>query len=256
LGDADKEMAAFERAVALKPRFVDAVQHLAEVLYYRKKDARRADLYDTEARGQGNTDYKVQKELGDLCYKYGNIFASEAGRDRQSDSCYLYADTKYKNAVRLLNNKMNADFKDVLEAGDASEAKKIVENPAKVTLKLVSEAAASGNELAAEALKKVKKLLDDYRYVSARVVLVRIAREQPDRAQEYLDEIKSVDPGASESADFHFAVGELALAQGNKDAGLAEIKKALEIDPKYKDAIDRLKELETPAAAPPAEAAG
>jgi tetratricopeptide (TPR) repeat protein len=256
LGDANKELESFERAVALKPRFADAVQHLAEVLYYRIKDARRADLYDTEARGQGNTDYKVQKEFGDLCYKYGKIFASEADRDRQSDSCYLYAETKYKNAVRLLNNKMNADLKDVLEAGDESEAKKIVDNPSKVNIKLVSEAAASGNELALAALKQIKPLMNDYRYANARVVLVRVARGQPDKAQEYLDEIKGDDPGASESAVFHYAVGELALAQGNKAAGLAEIKKALEIDPKYKAAIDRLKELETPAAAPTAEAAG
>ena len=251
-GDADKELESFERAVALKPRFADAVQHLAEVLYYRKKDARRAELYDMEARGQGNTDYKVQKEFGDLCYKYGKIFASEADGVKQSDSCYLYADTKYKNAVRLLGNKMNVELKKALEDGDPAEAKKIVDNPAMATIKLVSEAAASGNELAAEVLNKIKPLLDDYRYVSSRVVLTRLARKQADKAQEYLDQIKGEDPGAVDGADFHYALGELSLAQGNKDVGLSEIKKALEIDPKHKDAADRLKELEAPEAVAPA----
>jgi len=251
LKDADKELESFERAVALKPRDADAVQHLAEVLYYRKKDARRADLYDTEARGQGNTDYKVQKELGNLCYKYGGIFAEETDRAKQSDSSYLYAETKYKNAVRLLKNKMEADLRKALESGDESQAKQIVDNPSMITVKLISEAADAGNELASSALVKIAPLLADYRFVSSSVVLCRVARNQPEKAQEYLDKFKSDDPGAPDSADFHYALGELSLAQGNKDVGLSEIKKALEIDPKHKGAADKLKKLEPQQASQP-----
>lgn len=35
-------------------------------------------------------------------------------------------------------------------------------------------------------------------------------------------------------------MGVLALAQGNQDAGMAEIKKALEIDPEHKEAAEML----------------
>lgn len=251
LKDADKELEAFERAVALKPRDTDAVQHLAEVLYYRKKNARRADLYDKEARGQGTTDYKVQKELGNLCYRYGGIFAEEIDRAKQSDSAYLYAETKYKNAVRVLKNKMEADLKKALESGDESQAKQIVDNPSMITVKLISEAADAGNELALTALKKIAPLLADYRFVSSAVVLCRVARNKADKAQEYLDQFKSNDPGAPDSADFHYALGELLLAQGNRDVGLSEIKKALEIDPKHKGAADKLNKLEPQQASQP-----
>ena len=73
--------------------------------------------------------------------------------------------------------------------------------------------------------------------------------------QKKVDEIKGEDPNVSESADFHLALGELALAQGQKDAGLAEIKKALEINPEHKEAAERLKQAEAQETAS-TEAAG
>ena len=218
LGDADKELEAFERSVALKPNFTDAIQHVAEVLYYRKKDATRADLYDREARGQGNTDYAIQKELGDLCYKYGS---------------YSWSKIKYNNATRLAKREIDSKLKEAMES----------ETP--VALKQVSEAAASGDQKASEALQKIAPLLADYRVIGSRVAISQVRMKQNDQAQQQLDKFKEDDPDASGSADFRYALGELALAQGDKAAGLAEIKKALEIDPQHKEAADRLKELES-----------
>jgi tetratricopeptide (TPR) repeat protein len=244
LGDADKELEAFERAVALKPSFADAVQHLAEVLFYRKKDATRAELYDNEARGKGSTDYKVQKELGDLCYRYGYEFSKEEDRAKQSDSCYSWAKIKYNNAARNVRRRIDNELEEAVKSGDQSEAKQIVDDPAKVTLKLVLDAAASGNQLALKALENVAPLLADYRLVSSRVAICQARMGQYDQAQQQLDELRDDDPNAPDSADFHYALGELALAQGNKDAGLTEIRKALEIDPEHKEAADRLKGLD------------
>jgi len=232
LKDVDKELEAFERSVALKPSFTDAIQHLAEVLFYRKKDATRAELYDNEARGKGTTDYRVQKELGDLCYKYGYEFSKEEDRAKQSESCYSWAKIKYNNAARLIRRKIDGD----LEKAMGSETP--------VALKEVSEAAASGDQKASEALGTVAQLLADYRLVSSRVAVSQVRMEQYDQAQKQLDELKEDDPNAPASADFHYAMGELALARGNKDAGLAEIRKALEIDPQHGEAADKLKELE------------
>jgi tetratricopeptide (TPR) repeat protein len=231
LGDADKELEAFERSVALNPgsKNVDAIQHLAEVLFYRKRDATRADLYDKEARGQGSIDYNIQKELGDLCYKYES---------------YSWAKIKYNNTERILKREITGGLKTAIESGDESEAKQIVDDPSKVTLKLVSEAASSGNQLAAEALKKVAPLLADYRFVGSRMAVSQIRLKQYDQAQRQLEELKGDDPNAPESAEFHYAMAELALAQEDKDTGMAEIKRALEIDPEHKEASDRLKELD------------
>lgn len=234
LGDADKELEAFEHAVALKPSDVDAVQHLAEVLFYRKKDSVRADLYDTEARGQGNSNYKVQMELGDLCYKYES---------------YSWAKIKYNNAARLLLRKIEDELKKNIGASSEPEAKQIVDDPTKLTLKLVSQAAASGNKAASEALQRVESLLVEYRIAISRhaISTIRTSPKQYEQAQQQLDALKDEDPGAVNSAEFHFALGVVALEKGDKTTGLAEFKKALEIDPNHKEAADKLKQLGSPA---------
>ncbi len=226
LKDADNELLAFEKAVALKPNNIDAVQHLAEVLYYRKNDPVRAALYDSEAKGQGNNDYKVQKEIADLCYKYES---------------YSWARTKYGNGIRIILPKINDELKKFIGTGE--EAKKISEDPTKIDLKLVQSASASGVKLAEDALEKVAPLLADYRFMNARMLLSMIKNKQAKEAQQKLEEIKAVDPGIESCAEFQFALGLLSLEQGNKDAGISAIRKALEIDPKHQEALAKLKEL-------------
>ena len=250
LGDADKEMDAFERSVALKPNATDAVQHLAEVLYYRKKNSVRADLYDKEVRGQGNTDYKIQKELGDLCYKYAVIFSKEPDREAQSEKCYSWSKIKYGNAARLINKAIVDQFKKIIDFGDEIEAKQITPNDEKLALKLVAESAASGNQLAAEALQKSEAILAESRLIGSRIVICQARMNQLKQAQDQVVKLKDADPNISNSADFHLALGEIELLQGNKEAGMAEIKKALEINPEHKEAAERLKEVEAQEAAP------
>ncbi|MFC1713953.1 tetratricopeptide repeat protein [Candidatus Poribacteria bacterium] len=258
LKDPDKELEAFERAVALKPNFAEAVQHLAEVLYYRKKDATRAEIYDKEARGQGNTDYRIQKELGDLSYKYGAAFSKEEDRERQSDSCYSWSKIKHGNAARLAKNGIEAQLKNIIAAGDEAEAKQITPGDEKITLKLVSDSAAAGNPLALEALQKSADLLAEYRHIGSRIVIAQARLKRDKDAQKQIDKLKADDPNIADSADFHLALGEFALLQGNKDVGLSEIKKALEINPEHKEASEKLKEVEGQgtAEATSAEAAG
>ncbi|MGQ9610968.1 MAG: tetratricopeptide repeat protein [bacterium] len=226
LKDADNELEAFEKAVALKPNNIDAVQHLAEVLYYRKSDPVRAALFDSEARGQGNNDYKVQKEIADLCYKYDS---------------YSWARTKYGNGIRVITTKINDELKKAIGTGE--EAKKVSEDPTKINLKTVQSAADSGVKLASDALQKVAPLIADLRFMNARMLLSMIKNKQIKDAQQKLEEIKTEDLGIENTAEFQFAVGLLALEQGNKEAGIAAIKKALEIDPNHQEASAKLKEL-------------
>jgi tetratricopeptide (TPR) repeat protein len=226
LGDADKELEAFDRSVALKPsNNDDAIQHMAEVLYYTKKDATRAEMYDREARGQGSNDHKVQLELANLSYKYAVIFSKEQDRGKQSDSCYSWAKIKYNNAERLIKRSIGSEL---TGAGKAD-------------LKALYDAAASGDQDAQSLLQKLEPLLVDFRFVVSRATISQVKRKQIEAAQKQLDELKVYDPNAANSAELHYAMGVLALAQGNQDAGMAEIKKALEIDPEHKEAAEMLK---------------
>ena len=85
LGDPHKAMESFERAVAAKTDSTDALQSLAEVLYYQLNERKRAEIFQDLVDEKGNT-YHGEKELGDVCYKYGN---------------YTRAKTKYEAAARI-----------------------------------------------------------------------------------------------------------------------------------------------------------
>lgn len=85
MGDPHKAMESFERAVAANTDSTDALQSLAEVLYYQLNERRRAEIFQDLVDAKGNT-YHGEKELGDVCYKYGN---------------YTRAKTKYEAAARI-----------------------------------------------------------------------------------------------------------------------------------------------------------
>jgi tetratricopeptide (TPR) repeat protein len=85
MGDPQKEVEALERAVAAKTDYTDALQSLAEVLYYRLKDQERAGIFQDLTDAKGNT-YAGETELATLCYKYGN---------------YTWAKSKYETATRI-----------------------------------------------------------------------------------------------------------------------------------------------------------
>ena len=83
--DPQSELLALEHAVAAKTNYTDALQSLAEVLAYRLKDRKRAEIYQQLVDGKV-TSYIGEKEIGDLCYRYGN---------------YTQAKSKYKASARI-----------------------------------------------------------------------------------------------------------------------------------------------------------
>jgi tetratricopeptide (TPR) repeat protein len=255
-GDLEKEVESFERAVALKPNYKEAIEWLAYVLFNKKKDATRGELYDSEARGRGSSDYKVQKELGDLCYRYGKIFSEEPDREKQSGSCYSWAKIKYGNSVRIVKRSIDSALADFIKAGDASQASQIAEDLSNVTLKQVSEAAASGNQLAIDALEGIRELLADYRLMTSRIAISQARVSRNEQAQKELDELIAEDPGALNSAEYHFAMAELAISQGNTGEAVTSLKKALEINPEHKEANERLNQLGVQGEVSEAGAAG
>ena len=85
MGDLYKAVEAFERSIASDTDYIDSIQSLAEVLNYQLKQRERAIIFQDIIDTQGHT-WIGEKELGDICYKYGN---------------YLRAKSKYETAVRI-----------------------------------------------------------------------------------------------------------------------------------------------------------
>ena len=85
MGNYAKEADFCERAIAIKTDYTDALQSLAYVLFYRLNDRDRAIVLEDLANGNGGT-YESEKELGAICYKYGN---------------YTRAKTQYEAAARI-----------------------------------------------------------------------------------------------------------------------------------------------------------
>ena len=94
MGDLYKAVEAFERSIASDTDYTDSIQSLAEILNYQLKGRERAIIFQDIIDTQGHT-WIGEKELGDICYKYGN---------------YLRAKSKYETAVRIaLREKENAE---------------------------------------------------------------------------------------------------------------------------------------------------
>ena len=85
MDDPHKAVESFERAIAAKTEYTDALQSLAEVLHYQLKDTDRAVIIQDLVDRKGET-YAGEKEMADICYKYGN---------------YGWAKAKYELAARI-----------------------------------------------------------------------------------------------------------------------------------------------------------
>ena len=92
MGEVKRGREYFERAIAADTDYTDALQSLAEVLYYWLNDTASAKIFQDLVDAQNNkvfpveTTYADEKALGDICYKYGN---------------YPRAKSKYEAAARI-----------------------------------------------------------------------------------------------------------------------------------------------------------
>ena len=85
MNDPHKAVESFERAIAVQTEYAEALQSLAEVLHYQLKNTERAGIFQDLVDQKGET-YAGEKELANLCYKYGN---------------YGWAKSKYELAARI-----------------------------------------------------------------------------------------------------------------------------------------------------------
>ena len=95
MGELHKAVESFERSIASDTDYINSIQSLAEMLNYQLKERERAIIFQDIIDTQGHT-WIGEKELGDICYKYGN---------------YLRAKSKYEAAVRIAQReKENGDI--------------------------------------------------------------------------------------------------------------------------------------------------
>ena len=95
MGDPYKAVESFEHSIASDTDYIDSIQSLAEILNYQLKERERAIIFQDIIDTQGHT-WIGEKELGDICYKYGN---------------YLRAKSKYETVVRIARReKENSDI--------------------------------------------------------------------------------------------------------------------------------------------------
>ncbi len=88
LKDADKEIEAYEKSLAINPTNKDALQNMAGALYRRKGDKARAMIFQDAVDGKSN--YMIPKAIADISYKHGS---------------YGMAKAKYKAATRAIERE-------------------------------------------------------------------------------------------------------------------------------------------------------
>ena len=106
MGDYAKEAEYCERAIAIKADYADALQSLAYVLFYRLNDRDRAIIFADLAEGRGGT-YETEKELGAICYKYGNYtrakrqydIAARIAQRHRNDATLPTEQRRYSNQI-------------------------------------------------------------------------------------------------------------------------------------------------------------
>ena len=199
LKDADNEIEAYGRSIAINPNNQEVLQLMAEALYYRKGDRTRAGIYQDAADGKVNS-YDLQKELGDLCYKYGN---------------YNWAKTKYETAVRILEREIKKPDSKKAELEEQKEATTDLSKKAKLR-------------------KEIKKLQNEIDDLSWKILLMKVKtalavahKESLEAGIQQMDELAAQNP---DHAIIHYGLGELALMEDDAETAIAEFQKSIEIE--------------------------
>lgn len=218
MGDPHNAMESFERAVAAKTDSTDALQSLAEVLYYQLNQSKRAGIFQDLVDAKGNT-YLGEKELGDVCYKYGN---------------YTRAKTKYEAAARIAaRQKQNTESNAELHQLDVQI----------IDAKIHAAMAAHKDGMADRAKESIDALAAEFpehaliAYGRGQLALLE---GEADAAVEAFKESIEKDPHADVA---HIALGEYYISQGYADEALALWEEFLEINRYNQEVRRRLNEL-------------
>ena len=218
MDDSHKAVESFERAIATKTEYTDALQSLAEVLHYQLKNTDRAAIFQDLVDQKGET-YAGEKELADLCYKYGN---------------YGWAKSKYEIAARIAQGEITDDTTPFQRRG--------IDN--RVVYARVHAAMASYKSGMEE---KAQEIIDALAYEYPNHPLISYGRGQLVALKGDTDAaIAAFEASIEQDPSFHaapIALGEYYLSQGDTDEAIALWKKSLRANPLNRVVRYRLHEL-------------
>ncbi len=218
MNDSHQAVESFERAVAVKTQYTEALQSLAEVLHYKLKNTDRAAIFQDLVDQKGET-YAGEKELAYLCYKYGN---------------YGWAKSKYEFAARIAESEKTADTTPFQKRG--------IDNRI-VYARVHAAMAAYKGEMADKAQEILDTLASEY----PNHPLIPYGHGQLAALKGDMDTaITAFKTSIEQDRGFYaapIALGEYYLSQGYIDETIALWKKSLRANPLNRVVRHRLHEL-------------
>ena len=219
MGNLHKAVESFERSIASDTDYIDSIQSLAEILNYQLKERERAIIFQDIIDTKGHT-WIGEKELGDICYKYGN---------------YLRAKSKYETAVRIAQRKK--------ESGDITPFEGQNLDNQILYAKIHAAMADYQNGGSVQAQERIDTLAAEHpnhpliAYGRGQMALLKGDIET---AITTFEKIIEKDP-ASEAAPI--ALGEYYLSQDNPDAAIGVWERVLKTYPQNRGVRGRLNAL-------------
>ena len=218
MDDPHKAVESFERAVAAKTEYIDALQSLAEVLHYQLKDTDRAVILQDLVDQKGET-YDGEKELADICYKYGN---------------YGWAKSKYEFAARIAQREKTEDTTPFQRRGIDNQV---------IYANVHAAMAAYKNEMEDKAQEIIDTLASEY----PNHPLISYGRGQLAAIEGDMDAaITAFKSSIEQDPSFYaapIALGEYYLSQGYTEEAIALWKKSLRANPLNRVVRHRLHKL-------------
>ena len=229
MGNLDMERESFERAIAVKPDFMDALQWLPDV-YKRMKNRQRATTFQNIVVGKGDL-YVNKMAIANLCYIYESY-----GKAKSNYSAAL------RNAKRGGKVDINMDAVERLTnlpgIGSTLANAIVAGRPYTKVDDLLGVEGMNEQRLEPlrdriaiqRAVAREEKRQRDNRIVHStiRKAMAALKLGQEDQARELMDELAL---RYSEHPLFPYGEGEIALIKGDADTAIESFKKAIEKAP-------------------------
>lgn len=229
MGNLDMERESFERAVAVKPDFMDALQWLPDV-YKRMKNRPRATTFQNIVVGKGDL-YVNKMAIADLCYTYEHYGKAKSNYSAASRNAKRggKVDINMDSLERLTNLPgIGSTLANAIIAGRPYESIDDllrVEGMNNRRLEPLQDRIAVQRAVAREEKRQREKRIV---HSTIRTAMATLKLGQEDQARELMDELAMRYP---EHPLLPYGQGEIALIKGNTDTAIESFKKAIEIAP-------------------------
>ena len=229
MGNIEMERESFERAVAVKPDFIDALQWLPDV-YKRMKNRSRATTFQNIVVGKGDI-YENKMAIADLCYAYENYGKAKSNYSSAMRNAKRggKVDINMASAERLTHLPgIGSSLANAIIAGRPYES---VDDLLRVEGINERRIEPLRNRIAVQrAVARQEKRQQKNRIVHSTIRTAMAAQKlgQGDQAIGLMEELDAQYP---DHPLLPYGQGEIALIKGDTDSAIESFKKAIEIAP-------------------------